>query len=147
MSTSLTRRNFLEWTSAAGTAALLLSTLEGCTGSGSVAGSTMSSNGQASLTFAMYPALMNVGDGVVVNVDNTPIAVLRTGATSASALSAVCTHQGCTLEVQSGSTPLFCPCHGSEFDANGNPVAGPARSRLRVYQASVDATGVTVTLG
>jgi len=54
------------------------------------------------------------------------------------ALSAICTHLGCTVarEVQPapGVAPsgegLVCPCHGSHFAADGTPLAGPASQAL-----------------
>lgn len=45
------------------------------------------------------------------------------------AYSAVCTHQGCTVEYQDAE--LVCPCHGSVFDpASGDPTTGPANTPL-----------------
>lgn len=40
------------------------------------------------------------------------------------ALSAVCTHLGCTVE--RGEAGFRCPCHGSEFGPDGAAKAGPA---------------------
>lgn len=40
------------------------------------------------------------------------------------ALSLVCTHLGCTVNVTSNS--LVCPCHGSVFNRQGEPLQGPA---------------------
>ena len=40
------------------------------------------------------------------------------------ALSAVCTHLGCTVE--RGEAGFRCPCHGSEFGKDGAAKAGPA---------------------
>jgi len=49
------------------------------------------------------------------------------------AISAVCTHQGCTV---SPSGPGFaCPCHGSAFDGAGNVTAGPANEPLARFTA------------
>lgn len=138
----ISRRCFLEGALATGCGALLL----GCQNGGPVAGSVTATNGIAQLTFAMYPNLATVGDGVVVNSDKGPIAVIRTGDMTATALSAVCTHAGCTVEIQSGSPPIFCPCHGSEFAISGVVVRGPARSSLRTYAATVDAVGINLTL-
>jgi Rieske Fe-S protein len=47
------------------------------------------------------------------------------------ALSLVCTHLGCTVNV----TPdgLSCPCHGSSFDRTGRVLRGPADRPLREY--------------
>jgi Rieske Fe-S protein len=139
----ISRRKFLEGAAAVGCGAFVLG---GCTQGGAVDGTVTPTNNMATLTFAMYPKLATVGGGVVVDISGEPIAVIRTGDTAATALSAVCTHQGCTVEIQSGSAPLYCACHGSEFALSGVVVRGPARQSLRVYQASVDANGVTVTL-
>lgn len=40
------------------------------------------------------------------------------------ALSAVCTHLGCTVD--RADEGFRCPCHGSEFDAEGARTGGPA---------------------
>lgn len=45
------------------------------------------------------------------------------------ALSLVCTHLGCTLNVT--SEKLSCPCHGSEFDRQGMVLKGPADRPLK----------------
>lgn len=56
-----------------------------------------------------------------------------------SALSLTCTHLGCTLEpTQEG---FSCPCHGSQYDAGGNPQRGPAKISLPALRVEQDATG------
>jgi nitrite reductase/ring-hydroxylating ferredoxin subunit len=47
------------------------------------------------------------------------------------ALSAVCTHLGCT--VQNDGSILACPCHGSKYDGEGKVLAGPASRPLEYY--------------
>jgi Rieske Fe-S protein len=47
------------------------------------------------------------------------------------ALSLVCTHLGCTVNVTADG--LDCPCHGSRFDRSGRVVRGPARQPLARY--------------
>jgi|TARA_Y100000816_G_C25989421_1_gene516764 cytochrome b6-f complex iron-sulfur subunit len=44
------------------------------------------------------------------------------------AISLVCTHLGCT--VNRIETGFLCPCHGSQYDGDGNVVGGPAPSTL-----------------
>ncbi len=44
------------------------------------------------------------------------------------ALSLVCTHLGCTVNVTPDS--LVCPCHGSVFDRDGNVLKGPSSRPL-----------------
>jgi Rieske Fe-S protein len=104
--------------------------------------------GQAVLEFARFPALMQTGGGVTVATDGgTPFAVVRTGATTAIAVNAVCTHQGCTAVYHSSLMHLHCDCHGSEFALSGNVLQGPATVALApTYAATVGATSITVTI-
>ncbi len=45
------------------------------------------------------------------------------------ALSLVCTHLGCTVNVTAQA--MVCPCHGSVFDRSGKVLQGPADRSLR----------------
>jgi len=42
--------------------------------------------------------------------------------TTVEALSAVCTHMGCTLAFNRGAGRLDCPCHGASFGLDGRPL-------------------------
>jgi Rieske Fe-S protein len=55
------------------------------------------------------------------------------------AMSAICTHAGCPTRVTNAG--LFCPCHGSIFDQDGQVTRGPARASLPHFQVEVDAAG------
>lgn len=44
------------------------------------------------------------------------------------ALSLVCTHLGCTVNVTPNN--LVCPCHGSVFDRDGTVLKGPSDKPL-----------------
>ncbi|MDB4971092.1 MAG: Chitinase [Myxococcales bacterium] len=59
------------------------------------------------------------------------------------ALTALCTHSGCTNQVK--GSQFYCPCHGATFDFNGEKPTSPAFSSLKHYALCVDASGnVTV---
>lgn len=45
------------------------------------------------------------------------------------ALSLVCTHLGCTVNMS--GEQFDCPCHGSSFDRRGNVLKGPAERPLQ----------------
>ncbi len=58
------------------------------------------------------------------------------------AVSAVCTHLGCTAQWKAGGIPghpegvIACPCHGSVFSRTGNVIRGPAPrplDRFKMY--------------
>lgn len=59
------------------------------------------------------------------------IALVRTQG-HLTALSLVCTHLGCTVNVHAEG--LSCPCHGSRFDRDGMVLEGPAVRPLGRYR-------------
>lgn len=103
-------------------------------------------NGTLTLEVSRYPelatpptALIGIPDGL-----GTPIAVIRTGPSAFTVLTAVCTHQSCTVAFDAGSATLQCPCHASAFDLAGNVLQPPAPRPLRSYPSSFD--GATLTM-
>jgi len=62
------------------------------------------------------------------DADGKPILLTQPTAGTIVALSAICTHQGCT--VKPDGKELKCPCHGSVYDLSGGNVSGPAPSPL-----------------
>lgn len=60
-------------------------------------------------------------------------------------LSAHCTHLGCKInKLENGE--LVCPCHGSHFDLDGNPLKGPAYKSLETIPSKVSEDGNFVHL-
>lgn len=55
------------------------------------------------------------------------------------AVSAICTHLGCT--VQTSSEGFECPCHGSCYTARGEVISGPAPSDLPWYRVEKSPDG------
>ncbi len=67
------------------------------------------------------------------------------------AISAVCTHLGCTVRIEAEQTEkraFVCPCHGSAYARDGKPLSGPAPTPLKAYHLSVapDDGQITVDL-
>lgn len=92
------------------------------------------------LTAAANAALNTAGGSLIQ--DN--VIVIRTGATTFSALSVLCTHQGCTLNYVPATSEMQCPCHGGTFDINGNVISGPPPSALTRYTATLSGHILTV---
>jgi Rieske Fe-S protein len=81
------------------------------------------------------------GGGVIVG----GVVVTRQGADQVQAFSSTCTHLGCTVNRVSGGK-IFCPCHGSTFNANtGAVVQGPAGSPLPAVPVTIKNGGVYTT--
>lgn len=55
------------------------------------------------------------------------------------AISAICTHLGCT--VKETSWGFQCPCHGSRFDRNGRVIRGPAPKPLAWFAMTLSPRG------
>ncbi len=53
------------------------------------------------------------------------------------AIRPICTHLGCTVDWQSTENRFVCPCHGSQYDAQGRVLQGPARRSLPIITAIV----------
>lgn len=99
------------------------------------------------LPYAQFPALASTGGSVVVDIkDGFPIAVVRTGDSTAVALSATCTHEGCIMEYATAQNVLHCPCHDADFDLSGAVLRGPTIIPVPVYPATPGADAVVVDL-
>ena len=100
------------------------------------------------LTQAAFGALANVGGFVRVAVPGDLLIAIRTSDTTIATLSAVCTHESCSMMYTATLMRVTCPCHGSQFALTGQVVRGPAMEPIKVYATSFDAAQnlVTITL-
>ena len=82
-----------------------------------------------------------------LSIPNDIVMAVRTGATTFVALSAICTHEACTL-LYSMDMTLKCRCHGSSFMLDGTVITPPATVALKVYVNAFDAMTniLTITL-
>jgi Rieske Fe-S protein len=69
-----------------------------------------------------------------------PVYVLTVGVGAFVAVSPICTHRGCTVDV--AGEALVCPCHGSTYDRNGDVLEGPAERSLQRFPTRIDGDGV-----
>ena len=70
------------------------------------------------------------GQGAVIKRGKEKIAVWKSPEGKAHALSASCTHMGCTVTWNNADLTWDCPCHGSMFSCNGQVIHGPATKAL-----------------
>lgn len=78
--------------------------------------------------------------GAAVYVEDAGVFVLR-DAKGMRAMSATCTHLGCTVRSDADSGGFVCPCHGSRYDAEGKVLGGPAPAPLPFVRVDQDRRG------
>ncbi len=86
-------------------------------------------NGRLSVKLKSVPELSKVGGSVGIgDIKGDPVAITRTGKKSYVAFSLSCPHQKVTVSQEGNG--WVCDAHGSEFEADGSLVLGPATKRL-----------------
>lgn len=125
-SKAMDRREFMIFGATA-----LATALAGC--SSLVATPVSPVRGRVRLAVRNFPALSQPGGVLKILPDGeeTPLYVLAQAGGGYAVLSPICTHLGCTVEVE-GAT-LLCPCHGSTYDRAGRVLRGPAERPLTSY--------------
>jgi len=82
-----------------------------------------------------------VGGSASATFDGKPIILAQPSAGQVVAFTAICTHQGCT--VNPDGAVLRCPCHASTYNAfTGKNTGGPARSPLAAIPVTVSGGAV-----
>jgi Rieske Fe-S protein len=132
------RRQFVMY----GAAAIAAMALAACAGSGPTSPGTVS---QTTFDLSNFPALATVGGVTTTTVSGVPIAIVRESASSFSAFSRICPHQGSTVNVTNSG--FLCPNHGAMFDKSGQWVGGQPTSSLHSYPVTYDSAAGTITVG
>jgi cytochrome b6-f complex iron-sulfur subunit len=106
---------------------------------GSVAGRVVS------VTIDSTSVLGSAGGAARVLTSLGSFLVARTGVDTFTAMTAICTHEGCTVTGFSNSH-FVCPCHGSQYNTSGGVVNGPASSPLQQFATQFDGSVLTFTV-
>jgi Rieske Fe-S protein len=132
------RRDFVRL----GTAALAAALTQGC--ASLMTRRVPVADGRVRLDLRQYPELTEPGGTLRLLPDGwaDPLYVLSLTPGRFVALSPICTHLGCTVEM-SGQR-LICPCHGSTYDREGKVLQGPAERPLRQFPSRVMPDGLLV---
>jgi Rieske Fe-S protein len=78
---------------------------------------------------AVTPGKISDGSAVTGMFGQDPAVVTKKDDV-VSAMSAVCTHKGCTVGFNGDKKTLDCPCHGSRYHLDGAVLNGPAKKAL-----------------
>ena len=54
------------------------------------------------------------------------------------ALSRICTHEGCSVDLDMNQNRLICPCHGANYEAtDGSVISGPTTKALAKIKVAI----------
>jgi nitrite reductase/ring-hydroxylating ferredoxin subunit len=134
----LDRRTLLRGVAVTGALGASAGLLAGCGGGSGGEGSSAGSSGSGSAAAGNElgsTSQIPVGGGKIFG--DQQVVVTQPAKGDFEAFSAVCTHQGCTVNQVSGGK-IICPCHGSEFSIqDGSVVHGPAQQPLPAKNLTV----------
>jgi cytochrome b6-f complex iron-sulfur subunit len=99
-------------------------------------------NGPIKLT-AEEQAKLEKDRAVIVRAGSARIIVLDVEK-GLTALSAKCTHEGCTVQYVPGESLIWCACHNGRFDFNGHVLSGPPPRPLEKYACQREADGAVI---
>ena len=149
-----TRREFCVHTCQTISLASIAGALHGCGGSSPTSPSTgallqslpgTAANGAVVLTIDAASPLAAVGSAALVQSTLGNFLVTRTAQNAFTAVTAICTHEGCTVTGFENQT-FVCPCHGSRYTTSGTVVNGPATQPLRPFATGFANDVLTITL-
>lgn len=87
------------------------------------------------------PALSTVGGSLTVADD---IMLIRRDESTFIAVSTICRHKGCTVELEGDK--FVCPCHGSEYNREGKVTQGPSKANLKTFETMFDSKSGLITI-
>lgn len=84
----------------------------------------------------------HVGDvqpnsGKIFPFGSRPGILILTASGEYRALSATCTHLGCTVQYRPDLQHIWCACHNGHYDLNGRNIAGPPPRPLELFDVQV----------
>ena len=112
------------------------------------------------LRYLVPPAVTNLGGDEIVaskvgdlkpnsskifRFGSRPGLLLLTAQGEYRALSAVCTHLGCTVQYRSDSQQIWCACHNGMYDLTGRNISGPPPRPLEAFDVHVRGAEVVVS--
>ena len=84
------------------------------------------------------------GAALVTAARSEAFSSFRNSQTSFSVLTAVCTHEGCTVDQFNGQL-FVCPCHNSRYTTGGTVANGPANRALTSFPSTLSGDTLTFT--
>jgi len=104
-------------------------------------------NGRIRLSLRQHPELAEPRGSLRLMPEGweDPVYLLVLDGGGFAAVSSICTHRGCTVDL--GGPGLACPCHGSQYDREGRVMRGPASRALTRYPVAANGDELVIEVG
>ena len=104
-------------------------------------------NGRIRLSLRQHPELAEARGSLRLMPEGweDPVYLLVLDGGGFAAVSSICTHRGCTVDL--GGPGLACPCHGSQYDREGRVMRGPASRALTRYPVTANGDELVIEVG
>jgi cytochrome b6-f complex iron-sulfur subunit len=83
--------------------------------------------------------------GMIFRFGSRPGLLILTSDGQYHAISATCTHLGCTVQYRGDLHEIWCACHNGLYDLNGRNISGPPPRPLQVYQVHVRGDQIVIS--
>jgi cytochrome b6-f complex iron-sulfur subunit len=137
----MNRRNFLNWVGIGWIASSLPIAIAACSPQET---KQSTSESQEWLLVGTSDEL-NTNGKLLVNTSAGEVLLAKTSVPGdVVAVSATCTHAGCTVEWKADKNQFICPCHGSQFGVAGKVEKAPATKPLKTYAVKTEGDKVLI---
>ncbi len=82
---------------------------------------------------------------MVVRLGSERVLVFEAQDGSCKALSARCTHEGCTVQYVPSDALVWCACHNGKFNPDGRVISGPPPRPLQAFVVTREGGSVTIS--
>jgi Rieske Fe-S protein len=100
-----------------------------------------------SIDLDQVPKLKEIGGQTTIKLMHEDLLIIRDSEKTIRIFNAHCTHKGCLVKYSAKDNRINCPCHGSQYDMNGNVLKGPAPRSLQAHAGEIDGNQIIVELG
>jgi cytochrome b6-f complex iron-sulfur subunit len=94
---------------------------------------------------AAKSAELKPNSGKIFRFGSRPGLLILTADGTYRAVSATCTHLGCTVQYRSDMHQVWCACHNGIYDTNGRNVSGPPPRPLDAFDVHIRGDEVVVS--
>ncbi|MGI1660123.1 MAG: FAD-dependent oxidoreductase [Desulfitobacterium sp.] len=73
---------------------------------------------------------LSPGEAVIANIEGRRVGIYMDSESNIHRVDTTCPHLGCEVQWNDAELSWDCPCHGSRYDVDGNPLEGPTLKPL-----------------